>query len=535
MRLVMAGGFLLLVFFLNQLIFSSQKITSDDCAAGQCAAQELAAPQLTKDENIFYQDDMLVDLPSGYYRLTFQAKSDHAENVIVKLNTYTEKNQEIKKASLKQSEKFLNHEIFFFLPEGFDNLLFEKEEPGREGDIFLKAIGVTKLNVDTPEEFAALRETIVAETRTGSVGPAQVQASTDSFDLLHEPEMILGQTFKAEGDYISGVSLKMDIFRDRSVKDKNYNISLQEVRCGSGDCYAVGTDIAQKTFSTADALERYRQSDGAFLFPLYADVEKGRTYFVGIDNSSVEVSDRNYLDLKGGRNDDTYSEGSAAFRVRKNVFKIAGDLFFKIHGIDFEETDGMKIMNGARIESLGKGKGKYTYAAKGEFSDIFDLQTASPGTNFDDKRSVIAGKADADSALTYEINTIFPIQKIHFFAEQAQSSWKRVKVEYSFDQEKWIAAPFSESADQEGLMAETIDGQIGENEETEDENLAGEAASEAETQDGKDLLQKFDFAVVAPRDAKTIYFRITPDMTDISRTRYFSIKNLKIEADLIVK
>ena len=532
-RLVIAGGFLLGVFLLNQLMFSGQEITSEDCVAGQCAAQEAEGPQLTKENNIFYQDDILTDVPSGYYRLTFRAKSDRKENISVKLNAYTEKNEKIKTVSLEESDRSKNYEIFFFLPEGFDNLLFEKEDPESEGNIFLKNIGISKLNVDSEEEFAAMRETIIGETKMKLFGPAQTKFAADEFSLLQEPKTILGQTFKAESDYISGISFNIDIIKGGAVKDKNFRLSLQEMRCGGVDCKLVGSEIAWKTFSISDALGRYRQEDGTFLFPLYANVEKGKSYFVGIDNSDVEVSQSHYLELKGSKSDDAYAGGSAAFKVKKDVYKIAGDLAFAVRTADFDIQDGVRILNGARIESLGKGQGRFTYATKGEFADALDLWKASAGTNFDSSRKVIVGSVEEDAILAYEVNTIFPMRKIHFSAEQAKSSWKKVKVEYSFDQEKWITAPFSENADQEGLVVETIDGQDGE---AEDGDVAEEeGVIEEEVQSEKDMLQKFDFDVMAPRDAKTVYFRITPDMTDTSRTRYFAIKNLKIEADLIVK
>lgn len=537
-RLCTAIFFVVLIFLLNQLIFSSQKITSQDCLEGKCGVQEREIPQLSKDKNIFYQDDILTEISSGYYRLTFQAKTDKQESVLIKLNTYTEKNETIRKVSLENSEKFENHEFFFFLPEGYNNIIFEKENLDGEGNIFIRGVGVTKLNVDTPEEFALMRETIIGETTIEPNGFGQTEISSDSFSLLREPDTRFGQIFKAETEYISGIVLNMDIIQDKSIKDEDYKLSLQEVQCRESDCKLIGDNPFSKSFSIRDALERYQREDGTFLFPLYANVEKGKDYFVSIDNSKVKVSRRNYLDLKGGRNDDAYTQGSAGFKLKNNIYKIAGDLFFVVQGVNFDVRDGVRILNGAKIETLGKGEGKYTYVSKGEFVDILDLWSASPGTNFDEGRKVIIG-SEKDSALVYEVNTIFPMEKIHFFAEQSKASWKKVKVEYSFDRENWVKISSLEKTKQD-LLDNTDNNQndLSETEEndSEEENFGDDSERlKEDVVDTEDLLQVFDFDVIVPKNKATIYFKITPDSTDKAKSRYFSIKNLRITADLKIE
>lgn len=535
-RLFLASIFLLVVFLLNILIFSSQKKVPEDCLTGECVIQETKKPQLSEKDQAFYRDDILENASSGYYRLTFQAKADQREVILVKLNTYTEKNETVSEILANASEKFQNYEIFFFLPEGFSNILFEKKNPDGKGNIFIKSIGIAKLNVNSQEEFAAMQKTIIGETEVGSVGTGQLQTFSDSFLLLQKPKTRLGQIFEAQDDYISGISFSMDIIQDKTIKDKDYELYLQQVQCRESDCQLAGEVIADKSFSIKDALEEYRQKDGTFLFPFFAKVEKGKKYFVSIDNSSVEVSRKNYLNLRGGREDNTYAGGSAGFRIKKNVYKIAGDLFFAVYGVNFDVRDGVRLLNGARIESLGKGLGKYTYIAKGEFVDIFDLWSASLGTNFDDGRGVIVGTAGPEAALIYQVNTLFPMQKVNFFAEQTKTSWKKVKVEYSFDGQEWTEASFLEKTNQDDLLDTNdsqedsldADGEIS----TED---AAEAVDEVEEEAGKKLAQVFDFDITPLHNEKTVYFKITPDLSDNAKLRYFSVKNLQITADLRIK
>lgn len=530
-RLLLVSFFVLVVFLLNQMIFSSEKITPEDCVAGSCAISKPEKPQLSEEESFFYVDDILQDVPSGYYRLTFQTKADRVEKVTLKLNTYAERNETIDEMRTKTSEEFQNQEVFFFLPEGFDSLLFEKENPEGEGNIFIKNVGIAKLNVDNQKDFATLKKTQVGETDLDFVDASQTQNHSESFTMLQEPKTTLGQIFKAESNYISGVSFNFDIVRDQRTENKQYRVSLWKVRCDEGDCQAFGSAIATKTFLTKSAVEKYRRADGTFRFPLYAVVEKGQDYFVGIDNSKVPVDRKNHLDLKGTRDGAAYPNGSVGMKKAGVVYRIAGDLFFAVHGVNLDLRDGTRILNGARIESLGKGQGKYTYATKGEFLDILDLWQASPGTNFSEENKIIVTEVGENAAQVYEINTIFPIQKMNFFAEQAKASWKRIDVEYSFDRKNWIKAPFSEKTNKESIMdvnADSVDS-------AEEENAADENAEEDEEEPKKALARIFDFDVAPRQETKTVYFRITPDLADPSKAKYFSLKNLKITADLIIK
>lgn len=529
-RLVTAGGFLVVVFLLNQLIFSSQKIALEDCLDGKCVISQLEKPQLSKENSLFYLDDILNNTPSGYYRLTFQTKSDQEERVTIKLSTYAEKNKTIGEMMIGASEKPQNQELFFHLPEGFGSLLFEKEKIGLGGDIFVKGVGISKLNVNNAEDFASMQKTIVGETKIGALVIDRLNDSADSFLMLQEPKMILGQIFKAESAHISGIFLKMDVVKNTLASNRDYALSLWEAYCEEEDCQTQGKAITRISFSVAEDLERYRQNDGSFLFPLYANVEKGKKYFVGIDNSGVKADRTNYLGLRGGR-EGAYPDGSAAMRIDKKLYKIGGDLSFAVRGADVDIQEGKRVLNGAKIESLGKKQGKYSYSSKGEIIDILDFSGVFPGVNFDGERRVMVSDFEKDAFLTYEVNTLFPMQKMRFSAEQTKNNWKRVKVEYSFDREKWINIPY-ENGFGDGSFQNFDEDLIGN--ESEAEALL-EAGGESKKEEENLEIQVFDFEIIPVGEKETIHFRISPDPEDFRNGRYFSIKNLNIVADLKMK
>lgn len=540
-RLLAAAVFVLTAFFLNQLIFSSSKITSENCASGKCAVAELEKPQLSKKEGFFYVDDILKDMPSGYYRLTFQEKSDSSEKLLVKLNTYEEKNETAGEVDVKPSDKFQNREMFFFLPESFDGLLFEKENLQNTGNIYIRIVGISKLDVNNKEDLSLMRETLIGEIDTDHVSEGQTQDYSASFPYLQEPKTVVGQIFEAEDDYISSVSLNIDVIKKPNPGTRQYDLSLWKVKCGEDDCQIQGEAAANLSFSAAYGLEKYRQADGTFRFPFYANLEKGRQYFVGVDNSKVGADSNNYLNVRGSKNSDSFAKGSAAMQKGKVVYKIDGDLFFAINGVNLDFVDGVRIMNGAKIESIGKGTGKYSYASKGEFADILDLLSASSGTNFSSDRKAIVGTVKDEAALVYEVNTLYPIQKMYFYAEQLKSGWEKVKIEYSFDQKRWSNIPYVSKADNNfsnqssdvQQQSGALDGNALDGQANDDADSANNIPDESDNGDGS--IQVFDFDISPVNGEKTVYFRIVPDLSDPIQSRYYSIKNLRITADLNMK
>lgn len=497
-RIFLASIFLLLVFLVNQTLYSGRKKTAESCANGKCVSVVPAKPQLSQESNFYCITDLFKNQPAGFYRLTFRKKSNKDEKIFLKLSALSGEEVLIGELNFNSSDKFQNQEILFSLPEGFDGLLFQKNNSGSGADIFIKEAQITKLNINNQEELAALKKTIIGETEINLEKENQPIAN-DNFSQLKEKKTVLGQIFQASDEHITAVAFNIDVNKSLNPGSRQYNLILRKIKHDKKNISFDGSTIASLNFSI-DSMEKYRQKDGTFLFPLYGMLEKGEYYFIGLDNSAVEVGDKNYLEIKGNNNNDSYPNGSAVIKKNENIYAIDGDLYFKIYGVKFSEEGGEKILNGAKIEDLGKGLGKYSYETKGEFIDLLDLENASRETEFNEDSKVIAAEAKNKASFSYAVNTIYPISKMNFSATQLKTGWKKVKISYSFNRENWIDLPFSKNGK------------------------------------GKEEIQVFSFDIIpATQETKTVYFKITYDSNDKSKARYFALKNLRITADLKMK
>lgn len=529
-RILFALAFLILTFLINQAFYANKKITSRDCLSGKCSALISEKPQLSRENNFYYIDNIFKNQPSGYYRLTFQEKSDKNEKVILKLNTYSEKESPIGELDVNPSDNFQNQEMFFFLPEGFDSLLFQKENSNNGANIFIKEAGISRLNIESEKELALMKKTIFGETTINTVGENQLDTSY-GFLWLKENKTMLGQIFRASDEYISAVSFDIDINKNLNPGSRQYVLSLRKVEYDGENISTDGSIISDLAFS-AVSIEKYRQNDGTFLFPIYGKLEKNKYYLLSLDNSKVEVSSQNYLEFRGSKDNNSYIDGSAVIKKYKELSAIDGDLYFKIHGAEFYQEGDKKILNDAKIEDLGKGTGKYSYATKGKFVDLLDLQTSSPGTGFSEDSKVITAEAKDGANFSYAINTLYPIKKIIFSASQLKAGWKKVKVSYSFDRENWIDMPFLEGSEN---AIDPIDNSENDNIDSIDFSANNIGDISAKTND-RTTVQFFDFGITPPaKDLKAVYFKITYDPDDKSKARSFALKNLRITADLKMK
>ncbi|HAI73864.1 MAG TPA: hypothetical protein DCS28_01300 [Candidatus Moranbacteria bacterium] len=529
-RVFFALVFLFLVFLINQGLYTKNKITSQDCMDGKCSALVPEKPQLSRENSFYYIDDLFKNRPSGYYRLTFQEKSNETEKIILKLNTYSEKESFVGELTVNPSGNFQNQEIFFFLPEGFDSLLFAKENSDSDGNIFIKEAGISKLNIESEKELVLLKKTVIGDTKTDLIRESQLSADY-IYPWLKESKTILGQIFRSSDEYISAVSFNIDINKNLNPGSRQYVLSLRKVKYDRENASFDGQIIADLAFSAA-SIEKYRQNDGTFLFPIYGMLEKNAHYLLSLDNSKVSVDKQNYLEFKGSKNNDSYGGGSAIIKKEKNIYIIDGDLYFKIYGAEFHQENGVKILNGAKIEDSGKGMGKYSYAAKGKFIDLLDLEISSPGMGFSEDSKVITAEANDSASFNYTVNTIYPIGKMNFSATQLKAGWKKVSVKYSFNQENWFDMPFSEGIESRIDSIDNMD-----NSENSDNDSSVDNATDisAETT-AQEMIQVFDFDIIPTmKEIKTVYFKITYNPNDESKAHSFALKNLQITADLKMK
>lgn len=524
---------LILFFFVNQALYAGQKKTIESCVQGKCLGVPTEKPQLTKEKGYYYANDFLKNKPAGYYRLTFQEKADQAEKIFLKLSTQSEEEKQISTLALEPSEEFRLQEIVFFLPEGFDSLLLQKEDLASAGNVFVNSFDITKLDVTELSELNVAKKTILGETKLVATDNYQ-PASEYVFSELKESKTSLGQVFQARNEIISAVALGIDISRNINPGSRQYALSLREIEYDGKNVANPGPIIANIAFSP-ESIEKYRQIDGTFLFPLFGKLEKGKYYFLGVDNAKVEVNNQNYLELRGSADSDSYPDGLAVVKKGKLFHSLSGDLYFKIYDAKLSSENGVKILAGAKIEDLGRGVGKYSYATKGKFIDLFDLENASPGTGFSDSYGVIYALAKGSASFSYAVQTIYPINRMNFSATQVKVGWKKVKVSYSLDEKNWIDLKSSEKLE---IANSNLFDDPEENQSLDDasgDNLAFAEKLSESGENAKEFVQMFDAKIIPAKEANVIYFKITYDPDDASKGKFFALKNLKIDAELKIK
>lgn len=159
-----------------------------------------------------------------------------------------------------------------------------------------------------------------------------IEQEKNDFDFpqLEENDIFLGQIFKANSDFVSAVELDFDVVKQHNNGGKGYVVSLKEVEQKKDSFEIQSGALAEVEFQIKD-LAKFRQKNGKYRFSFDAEVEKGKYYFVGIDNSKMQVDRFNHLTLKGSR-EDAYTQGTAATRQDRKTKLLEGDLYFRLFG-----------------------------------------------------------------------------------------------------------------------------------------------------------------------------------------------------------
>lgn len=515
---------LVFTYAVNKGVFTGEKISSDDCQNGKCT-KDKSMPNLDDKNPFYYADDAMKDDGEGYYRVSYRVRSDKDSKLKMTIASYADKDQQVGDFEVAASDDYQNKEAVFHSSGEYPNVVFEKENHSDGASIFIDGIKISKLAITNDQELAALKPTIFGDVDTSIEDQKQTSDSSTDFTWLRSPKTVIGQVFKAQNDYISGVSLKVDIFKDIDPGSREYALTLKEASYDGNSVSQKGQVISQVKFSIGKDIDLFRQDDGTFRFPIYGKLQKDKYYMIALDNSKVDVSDTSYLTLKGSSRNDSYADGSAVIRKGKDFYKIDGDLYFVTYGADFAEYDGERFLSGSSIEDSGKGQGEYAFAARGEFADILDLYSSS-GVNFDALRKAVVGDTDDDNNYEYRFHVGKPISRITFEGEQLRAGWTNAKVFYSFDDSNWQEIP-SEEISEVVDQADQGDGSDSNNDNSESDG-SGDGTGSV-TEDVK--IQKFDFSKEVDSASTDVYLKVTYEKGGFQGSKYFGLKNVKFTAD----
>jgi len=496
-RYITAAFFIILTILANRHFFAYKTISSESCANGKCLAVAEEKPSLSNQSPIYYADNLFQTEPGKYYRLIFSEKSDYKSSIRIKVAKSSYEENIIKTIELSKANNFSYQEVFFSTADTYSNLIFEKTDYNDEAKIFIKDLHISELEIKGEPELSNLKPTILGKLDTNIEDQKQAQSFSHQFPSLMKTNSIMGQIFKANSDYISGIKMDMDITKENFQKPKKYQLDFREVNYKGDKITPINNAIFSKKFSTDD-LEQYRQSDGKILFPIFSLLKKGEYYLISLDATQSGSNEFNQITLRGTTEDKSYENGTAFIKIGKEYYKIDGDLYFITYGADFSSVNRYKILPGAIIEDLGMNMGAYSYQMKGSEVDMLDLLSETPNITFSGDRDAIYGLATSDSNFVYLINMVYPFKKIHLFANQADPKWNRAKISYSYDNINWQEAPFSNSSE----------------------------------------LNSFDFDITQKGSYNMIYLKVTPEISDNNSNQKngsYGITDLKISADLIIK
>ncbi len=192
------------------------------------------------------------------------------------------------------------------------------------------------LNKSFPAQLIASKDCLNRECgikstdQTGSWEVAEEQLDNGfDFDQLKNTDSVFGQIFESESDSISGIELDFDVIKQHNNGGSEYGLLIKEVDYKKDRWRIKKGSLAELKFEIND-LEKYRQQDGKYFFPIVANLEVGKDYFFGIDNEKIRVDKFNHFILKGSLQKESYSQGIIAIKRDGETEFIEGDLYFKI-------------------------------------------------------------------------------------------------------------------------------------------------------------------------------------------------------------
>lgn len=490
-RYIVALIIILLAFLISKNFFIDNTVTSDDCKDGKC--QSVLDEISLSDENpVYFFNDIFDSNPGEYYRLSFKQRSDKDSFVLIKETNAFDEENEIKTVELKKSNQENFQEILFRSGGKRTDIKFEKKnfKDGTKAKIY--DVHIFKLNTENENEFSKLKPTITGEIDFNEEDQKQTDSS-EKFSQSAEPGMLIGQVFKPKAEYITGVSLDMDITRAGDGGPRKYLIELREADF-DGESLEIGKKILAECRFSLNTVERYRQENGKLRFPLFFRLEKDKHYFIGINNDKGEPDKLNNIVLKGTSDQSKYPDGIIGVKNKGLTFTQSGSLYFVTYGADFKKINGRGILSGSLVEDLGKGKGVFLYNIDESGSGLIDIYSSSGDINFDGEKKSVYGLRE-NSYFEYKFYTVYPFEKMRIYGRQPDDGeWSKTKILYSYDEKNWKEIPSDTSGQTQIFNHEIKDGKF----------------------------------------SDTIYLKLTPFYPEINQEK-FGLESFKVEADLLVK
>jgi len=516
---------LLLIFALafNRLFIS---LGSEDFVANQEAYQKIVtrdAKTLEVSQNSYIVKDAIQSLKNDNFRLILKIKSkslsesivegyeedlDDAESEIglkdarfnISLSNSLGQSQKILSEKISANNQFKTFEYVFTTNSRYEDLVIERDDDGQITELVVGDISFTRLSDGNP---LTLAETIIGNTDYSTIIAESDFEGAKKIKDVYETDSFVGQVFKANQEYISGVLFNMYFQGDGGIGI--YNLELREVDFSDEKIVLVDSLLASSEFISRTSQKSNLVRDNKYYFQLCQKLEVGKYYAIGVNPSKTNSNFINHLSFFGYEDSGKYPDGNAIVVSKNGKVKSTGDLSFRLFGADFDIDEGNSIMNNAIIEDVGGGFGLYSYEWKNSSRDLLDVfqinvsqgaisdggnKVNSAYYNVTDKAIMVPAKEDNN--IVYKFYTKYNFSTIGVHIDQLSDDFVSSKVFYSFDNSDWREINLDLSNDQ------------------------------------------FNKEIVNNKSQNTLYIKIGYDKSqaEISKAKFFSIKSIRVGADL---
>lgn len=323
------------------------------------------------------------------------------------------------------ADDYINKDVLFTTDGSYKYLVLQKGDRASQSEIYIKNVRLVEM-----KGTANLQPSLTGYSPDYKTVQTFGYDGTRSISSLFRKNAIVGQTFIAENDTITGVNLKLSFFGNGG--GGYYTLFLREADT-TGEKKTIGAkDLAQFVFDT-DLAESIYQSDpenGIYHFPLLAELVPGKEYILGVDNSNVSVNLLNNLQIFGSADRSKNPGGMAVSINSKQVINSEiGDFYTKLFYVSQPSYSGEKVNFGDTFDDLGDGTGLYTYNGAKSLSALDPFES---GADYK----------------TYKINSIYPYKILRFEYDTNQNSLNNIDgMFYSFDNSKWQEVLKDEQSD----------------------------------------------------------------------------------------
>lgn len=451
--------YLIVVIFLLAVLFYGQNI-------GESVAY--SPEEFNLSNSVFYSNhiiqtnesnvivnDIINSNKGDFYRLTFAGRAETADkentsksvDITPYLISKIGEKQALKTVPVQYSRDFQSQEIIFETDQSYSDLVFEKSAQGEGSLITIDNIRINRLNLNDWSKAARLAPTIFGDVNYSLENEGIGNVPTDSvLSTFLRGHQIVGEVFKSKDEYISSVELKMHFFGNGG--NGNYSLELREVNEKDGKFTVADNVLAYFDFDSIHAEKFYQinQSD-IFQLPISAKVEKGKYYFVGINDKSVKHNVVNNLRLLGTK-DSKISPDCLGGKVgRGGKIVPVGNFYFKVYGAGFKNINGTRMLHGAKFEDMGDGTGLFTFKLSHNPIDILNVDSyqidqkargeiKNRVIRFDLSKKAIVAPAAGETYYVYKIDTIYPYSKFYLDSNQINGE-EDVKIYFSKDAADW--------------------------------------------------------------------------------------------------